>query len=155
MIAALMLSGVALLPSVPRPTPAPPFPVGGPAGGWNSIAVDAGDGGHFVVEALANGVPVRFLVDTGASHVVLSPADAARLGLRPPQLRYTAEAATANGRVGLAPVTLRELRIGQLSRRGIAAVVNRAPMEMSLLGMSFLDGLEAWEARGDRLTLYW
>ena len=37
----------------------------------------------------------------------------------------------------------------------MAAVVNEAPMGISLLGMSFLDGLEGWEARGDRLLLYW
>ena len=55
----------------------------------------------------------------------------------------------------LAPVTLRELRIGQLSRRGLDAVVNEAPMAVSLLGMSFLSRLEGWEAKDGRLMLYW
>ena len=64
-------------------------------------------------------------------------------------------AATASGAVALAPVSLRELRIGQLSRRGVAAVVNSAEMPISLLGMSFLSGLERWEAQDDRLMLYW
>ena len=57
--------------------------------------------------------------------------------------------------MALAPVTLRELRIGQLSRRGFAAVVNGTEMPISLLGMRFLSGLERWEAEGDRLMLYW
>jgi len=49
----------------------------------------------------------------------------------------------------------RELRIGQLSRRGVDAVVNEAPMPVSLLGMSFLRELEGWEAKDGRLMLYW
>jgi aspartyl protease family protein len=50
---------------------------------------------------------------------------------------------------------LRELRVGQLSLRGLPAVVNGAPMPVSLLGMSFLNRLEAWDAKRDRLVLYW
>ena len=155
LIAALMLSGVAMLPSTPAPVPTTPPHVPADPGGWNSITVDGRGQRHFIVEAMANGAPIDFLIDTGASYVVLSPADAARLGFRPSQLRFTARAATANGTVGLAPVTQRELRIGQLSLFGVAAMVNEAPMSTSLLGMSFLDKLEAWEARGDRLMLYW
>lgn len=154
LIAVLMLSGVSLLPSTGRQLPAPP-PVAPAADGWNSVAVEGDKRGQYVVVAMVNGTPVDFLVDTGASHVVLAPADALRLGFRPAQLRYSGRADTANGAVGLAPVTLRELRIGQLSRHGVEAVVNEAPMGISLLGMSFLDGLEGWEAKGDRLLLYW
>ena len=155
LIAALMLSGVSLLPTVGERRQRRRHPIAAVSDGWNSIAVSGDGRGHYVVEAMVNGTPVDFLVDTGASHVVLAPADAARLGIRPAQLRFTGRAETANGTVGLAPVTLRELRIGQLSRHGVAAVVNEAPMGISLLGMSFLDGLEGWEARGDRLLLYW
>jgi aspartyl protease family protein len=159
LIAALMLSGVALLPPAgtsPPPVP-PPAQASGAAvpDGWNSIAIAGDRQGQYVVDAVVNGTPVDFLVDTGATHVVLAPGDAARIGLRPGQLRFTGTAATANGTVRLAPVTLRELRIGQLSRQAVAAVVNEAPMGISLLGMSFLEGLEGWEARGDRLLLYW
>lgn len=157
LIAALMLSGASLLPSAGRLVPLAPLPP--PAdeatGGWNSIAVDGDGHGQFVVAAMVNGTPIDFLVDTGASHVVLTPGDAERLGLRPTQLRYNNYAQTANGSVRLAPVTLRELRIGQLSRRGVGAVVNEAPMGISLLGMSFLEGLEGWEAKGGQLLLYW
>jgi aspartyl protease family protein len=155
LIAALMLSGVGLLPALGPHAPAPSPPSEEASGGWNRIAVDGGGRGQYIVHAMVNGTPVDFLVDTGASHVVLAPADAARMGFRAAQLRYTERADTANGTVRLAPVTLRELRIGQLSRTGVAAVVNEAPMRVSLLGMSFLDGLEGWEAKGDRLLLYW
>ncbi|MFO1046699.1 MAG: TIGR02281 family clan AA aspartic protease [Geminicoccaceae bacterium] len=155
LIAAAMLSGAALLPAVPRqpPTPTPLPMVQGD--GWNSVALRRDARGHYRVSAQVDGLPIEFVVDTGASDVVLSPADAARLGFRPGQLRFTGRASTANGTVALAPVTLREVRIGQLSRRGVAAVVNGADMPVSLLGMSFLSSLERWEAQGDRLMLYW
>ena len=155
LITAAMLSGVALLPSMPHvPRPAAPKPAA-PAEGWNRIALQRDARGHYRVAAQVDGLPVEFLVDTGASAVVLAPADARRLGFRASQLRFSERAATANGAVALAPVTLRELRIGQLSRRGVPAVVNGAEMPVSLLGMSFLAGLERWEAEGDRLMLYW
>jgi aspartyl protease family protein len=124
-------------------------------GGWNSITVPGGAGGQFVVAGMVNWAEVTFLIDSGASEIVLSLEDARRAGHRPFQLRFSRTAATANGMVRLAPVTLRELRIGQLSRRGLDAVVNEAPMPVSLLGMSFLRRLEGWEAKGGRLMLYW
>lgn len=123
--------------------------------GWNSIAVPSDASGQFLVAGVVNGVEVTFLVDSGASEIVLSPNDARRAGYRAGQVRFTRTATTANGTVRLAPVTLRELRIGQLSRRGLDAVVNEAPMPVSLLGMSFLHGLEGWEAKDGRLMLYW
>jgi aspartyl protease family protein len=125
------------------------------ADGWNRIELRRGPSGHFLVEAEVDGVPVTFLVDSGASGIVLSPEDGARLGHAPGRLRYTQRFQTANG-IGLAaPVTLRELRIGQLALRHVDASVNEAPLGVSLLGMAFLSRLEAWEARGDRLLLYW
>ncbi|MGD9512252.1 MAG: TIGR02281 family clan AA aspartic protease, partial [Geminicoccaceae bacterium] len=148
-----------LLPAMPRHASQGALPAvsatSDPADAWNSIALDRDGRGHYRVQAAVNGVPVAFMIDTGASDVVLSPADATRLGLRPDRLRFTGRASTANGEVALAPVSLREIRIGQLTRRDIGAVVNGAPMPFSLLGMSFLASLEGWEARGDRLLLYW
>jgi aspartyl protease family protein len=155
LIAALMLSGASLLPPAARHAPDAPPPVAPVIDGWNSIAVPEDGSGHFTITAMVNGTPVDLLVDTDVSHVVLTPADAARVGLRPAQLRYTGRAETANGTVGLAPVMLRELRIGQFSRYGVPAMVNAAPMQVSLLGMSFLAKLEGWEAKGDCLLLYW
>ena len=156
LVAAAMLSGISLLPALPRhPPPVPAAAAVTSAEGWNRIAVARDAAGHYRVEAMVNGAPVAFLVDTGATHVVLSPADAERVGLRDGRLRYAARGQTANGTVALAPVTLREIRLGQLSRRDVPAMVNGAPMPVSLLGMSFLASLPGWEAKGDRLLLYW
>ena len=156
----LALIGLALaLPAALRhlPTGAPTAApvVAGYGDGWNSIAVPRQVDGQFVVAGVVNGAEVTFLIDSGATEIVLSPADARRAGYRAAQLRFSRTAATANGTVRLAPVHLRELRIGQLSRRGLDAVVNEAPMPVSLLGTSFLSRLEGWEAKDGQLMLYW
>jgi aspartyl protease family protein len=124
-------------------------------GGWNRIVVPPGPHGHFSLTARVDGVPVDFLIDTGASAVVLSPDDARRIGLLPGRLRFTRRVATANGIVRAAPVTLRELRIGQLALWGLEAFVIEAPMPVSLLGTSFLARLASWSVEGGRLHLYW
>ncbi len=118
-----------------------------------SVVFRAGADGHFRSEALVDGTPVRFLLDTGASDVVLSPADAARLGFDPATLSFTRRYETANGVVRGAPVRLGEVAIGPIRVGGVPASVNEAPMGSSLLGMSFLSRLRSYEVEGDSLTL--
>src|SRR5262245_61660732 len=89
LIAALMLSGVSLLPSVPRQPAVPASPVVSSADGWNSIVITRDALGQYRLQALVNGAPIEFMVDTGASHVVLAPADATRAGLRAGELRFS------------------------------------------------------------------
>ena len=112
-------------------------------------------GGHYVVEAVVNGAPVTFLVDTGASDIVLTMADAERLGFHPATLRFTQRFATANGEVRGAPVVLREIRVGQFSLFDVPASVNEAPLRVSLLGMSFLQQLNGYSVENGRLVLRW
>ncbi len=110
--------------------------------------------GHFVIEALADGIPLRMMVDTGASDVVLSPADAGRLGIDTSSLAFVRPYETANGVVLGAPVTLGQLRIGPVVVANLRASVIGTPLETSLLGMSFLSRTGGWEVRGDSLTLF-
>jgi aspartyl protease family protein len=117
--------------------------------------IESGAGGHFLIEAVVNGAPVDFLVDTGASDIVLTLEDAERLGLQPETLRFTQRFATANGEVRGAPVVLRELRIGQFSLFDVPASVNEAPLRVSLLGMSFLAQLNGYRVEDGRLILRW
>jgi clan AA aspartic protease (TIGR02281 family) len=117
--------------------------------------VEPGAGGHYVIEAVVNGAPVTFLVDTGASDIVLTMADAERLGLHPATLRFTQRFATANGETRGAPVVLREIRIGQFSLFDVPASVNEAPLRVSLLGMSFLRQLNGYGVEDGRLVLRW
>ena len=110
--------------------------------------------GQFWIEARVDGTPVRFLVDTGASDVVISRADAVRLGYTADRLSFTQEAETANGRVHEAPVVLNELRIGSIRMDHVPASVNAGPARESLLGMRVLDRLSSVEIRKDTLTLH-
>ena len=106
-----------------------------------------------MVEALVDGTALRFLVDTGATDVVLSPADAQRLGFDLSSLSFTQLYNTANGTVRGAPVRLRNVSLGPIQLRDVRASINEAPMRSSLLGMSFLGRLSSFEIRGDSLTL--
>lgn len=116
--------------------------------------IHAGPHGHFLVEAVVNGVPIDFMIDTGASHVVLTLEDARKLGLSG-NLNFTQRFQSANGVVRAAPVELRELRIGQFQLYDLEASVNGGPLPISLLGMSFLERLRSYEVARGRLTLRW
>ena len=121
---------------------------------WEYV-VDAGAHGHFVIDAMVNGVPVSFLLDTGASDVVLTLDDAEALGFEPRSLDFSQRYHTANGIVRAAPVRLREVRIGQYSLYDLDAAVNEAPIGISLLGMSFLERLAGYQVDDGRLILRW
>ena len=122
-------------------------------GEGGAVSFRARSDGHFDVEADVDGTRVRFLVDTGASSVVLSPADARRLGFDLEALSFTQPAETANGIVYGAAVRLGEIRVGGISVRDVRATVNAAGMGQSLLGMSFLGRLSGYEVSGATLTL--
>jgi aspartyl protease family protein len=98
---------------------------------------------------------VRFLIDTGASDIVLTPEDATRAGYDIASLDYGHLFATANGVGHGASSTLDRLAVGPLSLTNVAISINRTPMQASLLGMTFLTRLEAYEFRGGRLFLRW
>lgn len=117
------------------------------------MVVTQADGGGFLVMGAVNGQKVRFLIDTGASEIILSPADAERIGLDPRALRYDRPAETANGVGYGARFTVDELKVGSISLADVPVMVNQAPMSSSLLGMSFLSRLESFQVRGDRLYL--
>jgi aspartyl protease family protein len=117
------------------------------------ISFPANAQGHFVVEADVGGTRVRFLVDTGASDVSLSPADAERLGFDLTELDYTRRYRTANGMIRGAPVRLPRITIGPIELDDVRASVNEAPMKHSLLGMSFLERLSGYEVAHETLTL--
>ena len=119
----------------------------------NFVEIRAGSHGHFVLEAEVDGIAIRFLVDTGASDVLLSPSDALRLGHRPEKLTFNKFYRTANGLVRGAPVKIGRMVIGPMSKTQVSASVNGAEMEQSLLGMSFLNRLSGYEVRGGLLIL--
>jgi aspartyl protease family protein len=110
--------------------------------------------GQFNARGEVNGIPMEFVVDTGASLVVLNHQDAEAAGFDMSALQYTVPVSTANGRTTAARVELDHLAIGSIERRGVTALVARDDMlETSLLGMNFLTSLYSFEVRGDRLIL--
>jgi aspartyl protease family protein len=118
-----------------------------------AVSFVAGRDGHFAVEAEVDGRRVLFLVDTGASDVVLSPADAERLGFDLAKLSFTRPYRTANGIGYGAPVVLGRVAVGPIALDDVRASVNRERMSRSLLGMSFLSRLSGYEVSRDTLTL--
>jgi aspartyl protease family protein len=114
----------------------------------------AGLNGHFSTVALTNGERVRFMVDTGASRVVLSYEDAKRIGLDTESLHFAHPVNTANGTALVAPVQLDYIQIGEIHLPDVAAsVAQPGKLSGSLLGMSFLNRLRSFEFRGDQLVL--
>ncbi len=118
-----------------------------------AIAFPVASDGHFRVEAKVDGVAIRFLVDTGASDVILTRRDAERLGYRPDRLAFTLRYSTANGTVRGAPIVLKSMEVGPIRLDEVRASVSEAELERSLLGMSFLGRLGAFEVREGTLIL--
>jgi len=109
--------------------------------------------GHFHLTVTINDRPIDFLVDTGASDIVLTREDAARVGFDPNRLDYWGMANTANGTVRLATIRLETVRLGEFIDKNIRASVNKAPMEKSLLGMRYLSKFRAIEISNDQMIL--
>ena len=124
------------------------------AGHGRNAEVVRGTRGDFAVAAHINGAKVPMVVDTGATSVVLTQEAARAAGLPIEVLDYSVNVDTANGRTRAAPVTLARLAVGNLIEHDVPAlVVRQGQLRNNLLGMSFLNRLESWEVRGDKLRM--
>jgi len=123
-----------------------------PARGGDSVTLSSDSRGHFTTIGVVNGVSLRFLVDTGATSVVLSSADARRAGVN--YLGGTRVLTqTANGIVPVYTVKLDSLRIGDITVNNVdASVIEGDKLPIALLGMSFLNRMEM-RRDGTTLTL--
>ena len=118
-----------------------------------AVRVRAHRDGHFYIDSRVNGAEVRFLIDTGASVVALSPDDAERIGFDRSQLNFSQRLHTAGGIVRAAPVVIRSLELGGIRLSNVRAVVNGERLPYSLLGISALERLGGYEVRDGTLTL--
>jgi aspartyl protease family protein len=132
--------------TVPAPAPQAAQP-GAPA-----IIRKAADG-HYWAEGQANGASIRFLVDTGATAVALTPGDARRLGLDPASLRYGRRVVTAAGSARAAPVKLASLSVSGARLQDVDALVIEKGLDTSLLGMTYLGRLASFQATREALVL--
>lgn len=135
-----------LIPSRPQATTG--------ADGRASVIVEKSNTGHFEIVGAINGASARFLVDTGASSVMLTALDAASAGFRQEDLAFTSPISTANGSSMAAQVRINEIMIGGITRRDIRALVaEEGKLEISLLGMSYLSSLSGYTVKQDQLVL--
>jgi aspartyl protease family protein len=96
----------------------------------------------------------EFVLDTGASAVVLTHNTAQRLGLLTGEDDYTQTVSTANGMTKVAPIRIDELRISSIALRDVkASVAQPDELDVNLLGMSFLSRLKGYAVEADELTL--
>ena len=117
------------------------------------VRVAARDDGHFYVRAHVNGEPVLFMVDTGATDIVLNARTAERLGFNADGLRFDGVAETANGMVRIAGVRLDSIEVGSIRLDNVPASVNEGDLTTNLLGMRFLNALSGWRVEGGTLIL--
>ena len=120
----------------------------------HAVEIARGNTGEFQIATQVNGARVPMVLDTGASTVVLTNDAAKAAGLPIEMVKYTVSVETANGHALAASVTLDRLAIGGIVERSVPALIAQpGQLKRSLLGMSFLNRLEGWEVRGDKLVM--
>lgn len=117
------------------------------------IMINLSEDGHFYINLEINSVPMRFMIDTGASDIVISLAEAERIGINEKKLLFNKPYQTANGTSWGASVIFDELKVGNVKFHNVPASVNRSDMGISLLGMSFLRQFRKYEFYRDQLIL--
>ena len=109
--------------------------------------------GHFYIRGSVNGEPATFLIDTGATDIVLTQQTAARAGWPAERLTYDGLASTANGLVRIAGARLDTLEVGPIRLKDQRVSVNQGALDANLLGMAFLNQLSGWRVENGELIL--
>ncbi|MEM9579461.1 MAG: TIGR02281 family clan AA aspartic protease [Pseudomonadota bacterium] len=109
--------------------------------------------GHYYAVANINGTPTRFVVDTGATGVVLTKSAARKAGIDVDTLAYLNQAQTANGTVNIARTRVRSFGLPGAEIENFRVMVNEGEMRESLMGMSYLQTFSKIEIAGGQLVL--
>lgn len=129
-----------------------PRPEAEPSG--HSLMLDADRQGHFRTQARVDGRRLNFMVDTGASLVILRESSAAEVGIRPLPADYIATVSTANGKIKAAPAKLDRIELGDITVSDVRALVlPDEALAQNLLGVSFLSKLRRYEYANGRMVL--
>jgi aspartyl protease family protein len=130
------------------------FMPGRAASRGTAVEIARARSGEFRIGAHVNDARLAMILDTGASAVVLTQEAAKAAGLPLEVLNYDVTVETANGRTRAAAVTLDRLAVGSIVERAVPALIAQpGQLRTNLLGMSFLNRLQSWEVRGDKLVL--
>jgi aspartyl protease family protein len=120
----------------------------------NTAMLYADPRGHFFADIQVRGIPIKTMVDTGASLVALSTEDAAKIGFKANPSDRKAQFNTANGVVTASLVRLPEVRLQGLTVYDVdAAIMPPGAMSGTLLGMSFMKKLSSFESRGSSMVM--
>ena len=129
-------------------------PASAPSPVWTGIEIPLDASGHYRTDIRVDGFVIPVLVDTGATFLSLTAADAERIGVRLADADFKYQTATANGVAAIAVTTLHEVQVGSIRLNDVKATVARGDgLGTSLLGMSFLNRLSKVEASNGRLLL--
>ncbi len=115
--------------------------------------ITANAAGYFVLDGEIGSSKVHFLMDVGQARTLLSRDDARRAGINIADLGYSERVETKGVVVQAATVSLQRLRVGTIILYNVEALVNSAPMRVSILGKDFLAHLKGWQIRDNQLTL--
>lgn len=118
------------------------------------IVLTRASDGHFYATLDVNAAPIEFVVDTGATSIVLSKSDATRAGLDPDNLVFSGRANTANGVVETAPARVAVMQLGDRIDRNLRVSVNGGELDTSLLGMAYLNRFGRLEIERNKMRLY-
>jgi aspartyl protease family protein len=121
--------------------------------GMATVEVPRSGDGHYYLTLDIDGTGVEFVIDTGASDVVLTKEDAERIGIDVENLFFGDVANTANGEVRTARVRLQNVRLGEIVDLSVGASVNEGEMDTSLLGMTYLQRYSKIEIGGGKMML--
>jgi len=124
-----------------------------PGGEVEGPAVMKAKDGHFWADGEIDGRKVRFLVDTGATAVALTPQDAQQLGIDTSKLQYGAKVVTAGGQARAAAIKLASVSVAGARLENVDAVVIEKGLDASLLGMTYLGRLSSFQATREALFL--
>tara|TARA_Y100000590_G_scaffold464389_1_gene633714 strand:- start:1092 stop:1820 length:729 start_codon:yes stop_codon:yes gene_type:complete len=117
------------------------------------IILSTDERGHFNVIGKVNGKRIKFLIDTGATGIVLSSRHARRIGINVDALNYDIPMQTANGITKSASYKIQSLTIGHITLNNLSVYINQSNMEASLLGMTFLNKLKSFRVEGRNMIL--
>lgn len=109
--------------------------------------------GHYWLEANVNGIPVDFMIDTGATLTAVSMPVAQRAGLEPRRGGIPITLNTANGTITAEVTTIDELRFGNVAARGLDAVMAPNLGDTNVIGMNLLSRLKGWRVEDSTLIL--
>ena len=128
-----------------------------PSSNWTNengqLVISRNADGHFYIDSIVNGCKIKFMIDTGASDVALTQADAKKLKFDLSKLDFTRIYSTANGKSAAAPILLQNVEIGSNLFKNVEGHVGMGDLDISLLGMSLIERFKSFKIDKDLLIL--